>query len=143
MGTDVDFGKNGVLVEAHFSNYPFLLNNILRSELFFKSGLVLADGKTSFVVIITKAHMFPASNSTLYYEQGKNQLNALSEHNVFDVPIRLVGLKERVGDRIPVIWTNYSNRRYSRTVTTRAEITCNIQRGGSDRSRCSINLNEN
>src|SRR5258706_15922156 len=35
LGTDIDFGKRGALVEVQFSNYPFLLNNVLRSELFF------------------------------------------------------------------------------------------------------------
>lgn len=36
LGTDVDFAKAGVVAEVQFSNYPFLLNNLLRSELFFK-----------------------------------------------------------------------------------------------------------
>jgi hypothetical protein len=39
LGTDIDFYKSGVIVEAQFSNYPFLLNNLLRSELFFKAGI--------------------------------------------------------------------------------------------------------
>jgi len=140
MGTDIDFGKNGFIGEAQFSNYPFLLNNILRAELFFKGGVVLADQKTACLFIITKAHMFPASNSTLYYEQAKYQLEALSKNKVFDAPIRLVGLKENVAERIRVIWTTYSEPRYSRTVTTRAEMTCDITRGKSADSRCSIKV---
>ncbi|MCJ7645594.1 restriction endonuclease [bacterium] len=141
MGTDIDFGKNGFLGEAQFSNYPFLLNNILRAELFFKGGVILADSKTTCLFIVTKAHMFPASNSTLYYEQAKYQLEALSKNKVFDAPIRLVGLKENVGE-IRVIWTTYSEPRYSRTVATRAELTCNVTRGRSADSRCSLKVNK-
>ncbi len=41
MGTDVDFGKSKIIIEVQFSNYPFLLNNILRSELFFQGHIKL------------------------------------------------------------------------------------------------------
>ncbi len=41
MGTDVDFVKGEVLIEIQFSNYPFLLNNLLRSELFYQAGTIL------------------------------------------------------------------------------------------------------
>lgn len=142
MGTDIDFGKNGFIGEAQFSNYPFLLNNILRAELFFKGGLVLADRKMTCAFIITKAHMFPASNSTLYYEQAKYQLDALSKNKVFDVPIRLVGLKENVGRKIRVIWTTYTEARYSRTVSARAKVTCDISMGRSEKSRCPIKVDK-
>src|SRR5438105_3667740 len=30
LGIDIDGGKNGVMLEVQFSNYPFLLNNMLR-----------------------------------------------------------------------------------------------------------------
>ena len=70
LGTDVDFGKNGLIVEAQFSNYPFLLNNTIRSELFFKANLNLTGVPTLATVILTKGHMFPASKSTLYYYPG-------------------------------------------------------------------------
>jgi hypothetical protein len=142
MGTDIDFGKNGFIGEVQFSNYPFLLNNILRAELFFKGGLALADQKTACVFIVTKAHMFPASNSTLYYEQAKYQLEALSKNKVFAVPIRLVGLEERIGEKILVMWTTYSEPRYSRTVSKRAKLTCDISRGRSAESRCSITVHK-
>ena len=142
MGTDIDFGKNGFIGEAQFSNYPFLLNNILRAELFFKGGVILSDRKTACLFIITKAHMFPASNSTLYYEQAKHQLEALSKNKVFDAPIRLVGLKENVGRKIRVIWTTYTKPRYSRTVSKRAKLTCDISRGRSEESRCTIKVDK-
>ena len=35
LGKDIDFFKDGIIVEVQFSNYPFLLNNVVRSELFF------------------------------------------------------------------------------------------------------------
>ncbi len=65
LGTDVDFGKNGAVVEVQFSNYPFLLNNTLRSELFFRAQTVFHGAPTGLVIIVTKAGMFPSSNSTL------------------------------------------------------------------------------
>jgi hypothetical protein len=142
MGTDIDCGKNGFIGEVQFSNYPFLLNNILRAQLFFRGGLVLADRKTACTFIVTKAHMFPASNSTLYYEQAKEQLDALAQDKVFDVPIRLIGLKEKIGGRIRVVWTTYASPRYSRTVTTRAKLYCTIDRGKSSASRCSIKVHK-
>lgn len=119
LGIDVDFGKRGVLAEAQFSNYPFLLNNTIRSELFFKSRIPLIGVPAQLAVIITKAHMFPASNSTLYYEQAVHQLTSLAKYQVFDVPIRLVGLfVDRTGI-IPAVWTGYTPTRYSRTVGSR------------------------
>jgi len=121
LGIDVDFGKNGVLAEAQFSNYPFLLNNTIRSELFYKSKIALAGASIKLAIIITKAHMFPASNSTLYYEQAVHQLASLAKYKVFDVPIRLVGLfVDRTGI-IPAVWTGYTATRYSRTVEVRTD----------------------
>ncbi len=140
LGTDVDFGKSGVIVESQFSNYPFLLNNTLRSELFFKAGTIFAGEPTQLVILITKALMFPASNSTLYYEQAVRQLTALAKYNVFDVPIRLVGLFEEENITIPVIWTVYSSTRYSRKVETRISRQCQIKPGKSARSRCILHL---
>jgi hypothetical protein len=121
LGIDIDFGKGGVIAEAQFSNYPFLLNNTIRSELFFKSKIPLLGVPAKLAVIITKAHMFPASNSTLYYEQAVHQLTSLAKYKVFDVPIGLVGLfAERTGIN-PGVWTGYSATRYSRTVDIRAD----------------------
>lgn len=71
LGTDIDFGKNGVVVEVQFSNYPFLLNNTVRSELFFRAQTVFHARPTQLVVIVTKAGMFPSSQSTLYYELNR------------------------------------------------------------------------
>ena len=137
LGTDVDFGKRGLLVEVQFSNYPFLLNNTIRSELFFKAGVELGGHRTGAAVIITKAQMFPASNSTLYYEQAVKQLTALAKNKVFDVPIRLVGLFERTEEEIEVCFTDY-RARYSRTVGARTTRMCVINPGGRTRHRLQL-----
>ncbi|MEH2371109.1 MULTISPECIES: BglII/BstYI family type II restriction endonuclease [unclassified Nostoc] len=140
LGTDVDFAKTGIIIEIQFSNYPFLLNNTLRSELFFKAKTEFVGYPTNLVIIVTKALMFPASNSTLYYEQAVNQLTALAKNQVFDVPIRLVGLFEQQNTIVPIIWTEYLSKRYSRTVNTRVSRQCQIIAGRTARSRCLINL---
>ncbi len=140
LGTDVDFVKTGVLVEVQFSNYPFLLNNLLRSELFFKGGAPLAGSKIDAAVIIAKAKMFDASNSTLYYEQAVNQLTALAANDVFSVPLRLVGLFEDYGAAVPVVWTNYAAPRYSRTVGTRHTAMASIRPGSRATSRAVITI---
>ncbi len=113
LGKDIDFGKKGMIVEIQFSNYPFLLNNMLRSELFYNAKIPLNQHLTGVAVIVTKANMFPASNSTLYYEQAQRQLTSLSKYKLFGVPIRLVGLFAEPGERCPVVFTQYSGR-YSR-----------------------------
>ncbi|MDJ0798661.1 MAG: restriction endonuclease [Calothrix sp. MO_167.B12] len=140
LGKDIDFGKLGVIVESQFSNYPFLLKNTLRSELFFKAGIIFAGKATQLVVLITKAWMFPASNSTLYYEQAVQQLTALAKYKVFDVPIRLVGLFEQKNSTIPVTWTVYSSPRYSRTVKIRNTRQCQVIPGNSVKNRCHLQL---
>lgn len=55
LGTDIDYAKRGLLLEAQFSNYPFLLNNVVRSELFSKSGVAFDGNPVEVVVIVTKA----------------------------------------------------------------------------------------
>lgn len=140
LGTDIDFGTNGVIIESQFSNYPFLLNNTLRSELFFKAGTRFAGYSTQLLVLITKALMFPAANSTLYYEQAVRQLTALTQYHVFDIPIRLIGLFEEQNVTVPVIWTVYSSRRYSRTIQVRNNRQCQIIRGRLASSRCLLRL---
>lgn len=144
LGTDIDYGKNGLIVEVQFSNYPFLLNNVLRSELFYKAKLQIATKTASMVVVVTKAHMFPASNSTLYYEQAKNQLTSLSDNSVFDVPIRLVGLFEKVdGGAVETVWSKYHTSRYSRTLSKRGKRLAFIKTTTREGSRCKIDFSLN
>ena len=140
LGTDIDFEKDGLLVEVQFSNYPFLLNNLLRSELFFKARLGFSGPPVEAVIIVTKAHMFEASNSTLYYEQAVKQMTALAENKVFDVPMRVVGLFEETNKKVKVQWSEYHNPRYSRTVVRREEREKVISGERSGRSRCRIDL---
>lgn len=140
LGTDVDFVKNGVLGEVQFSNYPFLLNNVVRSELFSKGKLQLAGHQVGAVLIITKAHMFPASNSTLYYEQARKQLNELAKHSVLASPVRLVGLFETPGAQVSAMWTDYHASRYSRTVVARTPIQCNVANPRKAGSRCGVQI---
>lgn len=128
LGLDVDFMRSGLLLEVQFSNYPFLLNNTLRAELLYKSKVPMDGSPVSCMVVITKAHMFPASNSTLYFEQAVNQLRALATNSVFDVPIRLVGLFAPSGD-INAVFTRYHNPRYSRTVLERTERAVQVRQG--------------
>jgi hypothetical protein len=118
LGKDVDFVKGGVLVEVQFSNYPFLLNNTIRSELLFKSKTSMNGAPIDVLVIISKARMFPSSNSTLYYEQAVSQLTELARNRVFDVPTRLVGLFAARGI-VDAVFTDYHAARYSRTVLNR------------------------
>ncbi|WP_054470192.1 restriction endonuclease [Planktothricoides sp. SR001] len=139
LGTDVDFGKLGLIGESQFSNYPFLLNNTIRAELFFKAKIKFGGQNTKLVFIITKAQMFPASNSTLYYEQAIKQLKALAEYGVFDVPIRVLGLFEQVDKTVPVKWTLYGRER-SRIVTHQEDIQCQISSKNKVSNRCVIRL---
>jgi hypothetical protein len=127
LGTDLDFGKRGLILEVQFSNYPFLLNNIIRSEVLFKSHFQFDDIPVDILLIITKAHLFPAANSTLYYEQAIGQINFLDELEIFDIPVRLIGLFEGYGDRIPIVWSEYTDPRYSRALVKETHMTCNIQ----------------
>ncbi len=114
LGTGIDFVKPGIILEVQFSNYPFLLNNTVRSELFIKSKMGILERKAALIILITKCHMFPASNSTLYYEQAVRQLNELFKYKVLTVPLRLIGLKERTGNKVKGAWT-HRGERYSRT----------------------------
>lgn len=134
LGKNIDFEKDGVIVEVQFSNYPFLLNNAVRSHLFYIAEVEFGTETTAAAVIITKAKMFPASQSTLYYEQAVNQLNELVGNGVFDIPIRLVGLFEEANSVVTVKWTDYGGR-YSRTVADRSDRQCRIEEHGS---RCAL-----
>lgn len=137
LGTDIDAGKSGVMVEVQFSNYPSLLNNTLRAELFFQGHFQIGSRQTEVAVIVTKGRMFPASNSTLYYEQAQNQLNALARHQVFRVPLRLVGLVIPAAENLPATWTDYGAR-YSRDMSNQHEVRCDIQEKAGGRCRIAI-----
>lgn len=133
LGTDVDFGKTGAIVEVQFSHYSFLLNNTVRSELLFNANTPLTGQPIRLVIIVTKSQIFPAANSSLYYEQAVNQLTVLSDY-VFNVPLRVVGLFEQRNTNVPAKWTVYSAQT-SRTIVTQQECQCQLIAGVSPRSR--------
>jgi hypothetical protein len=137
LGLDFDAGKNGVMLEVQFSNYPFLLNNMLRGELFYKGHFAIGTRATTVAVIVTKGGMFPASNSTLYYEQAKKQLDALAKNRVFTVPLRLVGLMSPTKGSVKALWTA-AGARYSRDLSSQRKVVCEIQPGGALRCRIEI-----
>jgi hypothetical protein len=139
LGTDVDFFVEGLLVEAQFSNYPFFLNNVVRSALLAKSKTKLGNSHVEAVAIIAKAHMFPASNSTLYYEQAVNQLTEFSKHGVFDVPVRVVGLFSDIDCEVPAVWNQYPGR-YSRAPTKSETVKCILRAGSRANSICKIDI---
>jgi hypothetical protein len=137
LGTDVDFIHQGLLTESQFSNYPFLLNNTVRSELFNKSGAVIGASHVEAAVIITKTGMLPASNSTLYFEQAERQLKALTKYKVFELPIRLVGLTVPTGN-IEVTFNEYAQARYSRDLLSAHRCTATVVRAGRNDSRFDV-----
>jgi hypothetical protein len=120
FGTDWDAGKGSTLAEWQFSNYPFLWNNVIRTQAVM-SGKVPLEGvdQTRALVVVTKGGEFPASNSTLYYEQAEAQLEAVFKTGSFSLPVRLVGLTVPAdADCVEAVWSIYSNR-YGRAPTSR------------------------
>ena len=134
FGLDWDGGKGTVLAEWQFSNYPFLWNNIIRSEAVFQSRARLASlaGPVEALVIVTKSGTLPASNSTLYFEQAWAQIDTVTNLGVFQLPIRLVGLTvDGNATSLDVSWNQYSGR-YSRLATSTAR-TMNVSWGNARR----------
>jgi hypothetical protein len=113
FGSGVDFKNGDLLVEVQFANYPFLLNNVARSDLFIRE-LLWAKA----VVIITKCNLLPGANSMLYFEQAKNQLAKLG---LFRSPIRLVGLSVDE-DEVDGVWTKYRGGYYSRDAAQQRQV---------------------
>lgn len=118
---DWDAGKGSILVEWQFSNYPFLWNNVIRSEAVYSSRETLPGMPlpVDALIIVTKSGSFPASNSTLYYEQAKAQLNTVTSWGVFKIPIRLVGLTIPPGTaQVQANWNTYAERYGRATIDT-------------------------
>lgn len=138
MGKDIDFAKNGILVEVQFSNYPFVINNVLRSEMFHNAQTVFHQQPTGLLIVVTKAKVFPASQSTLYYEQAKSHLDQLVALNAFKVPVRLVALGANAPSQTQAIWTQYAANRTSRTVVQQVSRTFNISSPAPRSGRATI-----
>lgn len=128
FGVDWDGGKGPVLAEWQFSNYPFLWNNVIRTEAVFQSRAVLPglDQPVEALVVVTKSGRFPASNSTLYYEQARAQLDTVTTLGVFNIPIRLVGLDvDPNATTLEIDWNQYSGR-YGRNPISTQRRTMNV-----------------
>lgn len=130
FGKDWDAGKGSVLAEWQFSNYPFLWNNIIRSEAVFQSGETInpLTREVEALVIVTKSGSFPASNSTLYFEQANAQIDTVTTLGVFEIPIRLVGLMVPAATRIKADWNEYPAR-YGREAAVTNERDFLVSRG--------------
>jgi hypothetical protein len=129
-------------VEVQFSNYPFVLNNLLRSELFFQTETHFTDVPPKLLIIITKAGNLPASNSTLYYEQARDQFITLANGGVFDIPIRLVKLSIPLNEISNAKQRIYTATRYSREVAQEEDINVTFTPGRTNRSRPKISIYE-
>ena len=139
FGTDVDLGKRGVIIEAQFSTYPYLMNNLVRTDLFHRLGVQLIGEPIGLLVVVIKSKMFPASQGTLYYEQGLRQIHALADSNIFKIPTRLVGFFEEAPAAIDAVWTQYTGRT-SRTIVSQDTRRCQIELGIMPRSRARLTV---
>jgi hypothetical protein len=130
FGLDWDAGKGGTLAEWQFSNYPFLWNNIIRTEGVYRSGTsLLGVPRVRALLVVTKSGSLPASNSTLYYEQAHKQVSAAVGFNAFTVPIRLVGLTvDPDCATLEVDWNEYPAR-YGREARETTRRTMNVRWG--------------
>lgn len=131
FGRDWDGGKRTTLAEWQFSNYPFLWNNVIRTQGVYRSSIHLAGmDDVEALVIVTKSGQFPASNSTLYYEQARAQIKSVMEFLKFTLPIRLVGLTLDAGtSSVEAVWNTYAGRRYDRVPTAKDVRTFSVEWG--------------
>ncbi|WP_017305696.1 BglII/BstYI family type II restriction endonuclease [Spirulina subsalsa] len=129
LGKDVDFTKNTVLLEIQFSHYAFLLNNIIRSEVFFKSRSALNSHSVALMVLVTKFDILPSANSSLHYTQAVEQLLVIETANIFSLPTRIVGLNVDIENEIQAIFTQYQSPQ-SRRIESQTPINCMVQKSG-------------
>lgn len=128
FGKDWDAGKGRTLAEWQFSNYPFLWNNVIRTQGVYRSEIRLKGMRgVEALVVVTKSGRFPSSNSTLYFEQARAQLSAVMGFQAFTLPIRLVGLTlQPNATEVEAIWNTYAGSRYDRVPATREVRTFDI-----------------
>jgi len=136
FGKHVDHGKAGVLVEAQFSNYPFLPNNVMRAEVFYTLRTNLPGmGRVECAIIVTKCKLFDAAQSTLHFEQAVKQLQVLHALGHVSVPMRVIGLCVRRGERVRATRSSYAQASWDRVAVNREEITVVVGDGVKDRER--------
>jgi hypothetical protein len=139
LGTDVDYGLNGVLAEGQFSNYPFFLNNILRAHIFHTKRVWFEYiGHVDACIVVTKVRAWPAANSTLYYEQAIRQMRFVVEANAVMIPTRVVGLTAEIGPAFNARVSAYGAGERSRQVGRRTTVKCVLRQGTGGGSRCRI-----
>ena len=143
LGKGVDYFHSGLLGEAQFSNYPFFLNNIVRSSLLAMAKVKLEGEHTiRVVVVVVKAHMFPAAQSTLYFEQAEKQLAEFYGKlpaGILDVPVRLVGLFSDFDVNVPAVWSTYAGPG-ARVPQTQKDVACVLSRGPRANSAITITI---
>lgn len=145
FGVDWDAGKGSTLAEWQFSNYPFLWNNVIRTQAVVSGGVTLEGvSETRALVVVTKTGALPASNSTLYFEQAEAQLNAVFRLGAFSIPIRLVGLGfESDVTEADAVWSEYANR-YGRLAqmrsAVRVQVTRSTRRTKYGVNRCTVTV---
>ncbi|MCW6037040.1 hypothetical protein K4A83_12290 [Spirulina subsalsa FACHB-351] len=81
------FPSEWMEVEQTLCSMPFLLNNIIRSEVLFKSKLALNSHSVALIVLVTKFDILPSANSSLHYTQAVEQLLVIETSNIFSLPI--------------------------------------------------------
>jgi hypothetical protein len=140
LGKHVDFAKGGVLLEVQFSHYFSAADNTNRGQVFIINEVVFHEVPVAVAILLTKAHMLPSANSSLYYEQARDLLRAYGPKFI-QAPIRVVGLFENPG---PVLahWTDYTEAEHSRTAETQGLLRVDISQPdpvkGSEIVRCNI-----
>lgn len=137
LGRSLDVGKEGVIGEIQFSNYPFLVNNLMRADMLYKVAVPLTGVPTGLAIIVTKARMFHAAQSSLDFDLARRQLDALSAY--VEVPTRLVGLFEERGSRLPAVVTEYTGRT-SRTVIRQESVVCEVVSAGGPEARSELRV---
>lgn len=136
VGLHIDVGRPGVAVEIQFSNYPFLVDNVFRAERLFRGGVAVGGAPIRALVIVAKGHVFPASQSTLYYESAVRQVTDFVDLKLITMPVRLVGLSEAIGATVGSDWNVYSGRTSrTQTATTRRQARLDPGARGTSRAR--------
>jgi hypothetical protein len=111
FGVAVDSGHGGHIVERQFSNYPFLWNNLVRTQCLYARRCRLPGmAALETAIIVTNVLEMPSSNSTLYYEQAVRQIGTVVSFGMVTVPIRLVGLTVPIRVPFECVVTRYAAR---------------------------------
>lgn len=97
-GKEVDFYKNGIVLEVQFAHYGLLQTDISRMQRLFDGGLKLSNGgKVKCGIEIVVNSDMPTSQSVSHFGQATSRGAAIAS----SVPLRLVGIeKPCTGDSV-------------------------------------------